>query len=288
MWSPRSRRRTESTSGPTAVRGSVGSASVWDPATRARRLGEPQESPPLPTGLGHVELEALVAGIVQVTLDTRLADWDDGRRAALGAELHGRLLAIFGQPAVPTPPAPVTPEESGRPDDGPEESEPALRADEAVVAEIVPAPGATAAPEPPPVSPAARKLGELLLPRLVELGNPVLAREDLRVLLVRLAQGALDELPPGGPAPQEERLGHLDVLQRRAAKLERSLKEARSALAYVSGLEHVDTGLSSIYRVVQGLSPDDPNREAKRGSLERIFQANLELQKRLEGGSRKR
>lgn len=253
----------------------MGSASVWDPATRARRRLASPERPPLDAGMGAAELEALVSGIVQVTLDTRLAEWDDGRRAALGEELRARLLAIFGQ----APDAPAGPAEELDVETLTEAVEEDAPLDEVAVTPLPDEPE-------PPASPAARRLAELLHPRLSELGNPVLAREDLRALLIRLAQRTLEALPADGPAPDADRLGRLDVLQRRAAKLERSLKDARSALAYVSGLEHVDTGLASIYRVVQGLSPDAPNREAKKASLERIFQANLELQKRVEGAGR--
>lgn len=257
---------------------------MWDPAERARRRLESPERPPLDAGMGSAELEALVSGIVQVTLDTRLTEWDDGRRAALGAELRARLLAIFGQAPAVALGAPDADALAEPADEDVAEDAVALDAmplDEPEVA-VVPAPPVEV--EPGPVSPSSRRLAELLLPRLAELGNPALAREDLRALLIRLAQRAFEDLPADGPAPDADRLGRLDVLQRRAAKLERRLKDARSALAYVSGLEHVDTGLASIYRAVQGLSPDDPNRESKKASLERIFQANLELQKRVEGG----
>ena len=70
------------------------------------------------------------------------------------------------------------------------------------------------------------------------------------------------------------------MLQRRASKLERALQEARTALAYVSGLEHVDEGLASIYRTVQGLAPDDPLHVRKHDALVSIFRANLELRQR--------
>jgi hypothetical protein len=95
---------------------------------------------------------------------------------------------------------------------------------------------------------------------------------------VSLAVAALESAVQAPTASTEE-LGELDLLQRRASKLERSLHEARSALAYVSSLERVDPGLASIYRAVQGLGGDDPERGRKRDALERIFQANLKLQK---------
>ena len=68
--------------------------------------------------------------------------------------------------------------------------------------------------------------------------------------------------------------------------LARSLHEARAALAYVSGLAHVEPGVASIYRQVQGLASDDPRHEQKSGALQKIFQANLDLRTRLEGEAR--
>ncbi|NOT31160.1 MAG: hypothetical protein HOP15_11990, partial [Planctomycetes bacterium] len=95
-----------------------------------------------------------------------------------------------------------------------------------------------------------------------------------------LAQTALESPSHStGPEASSEELRSLDVLQRREHKLERSLREARAALAYVSGLAHVDDGLASIYRTVQGLASSDPRHTQKRDVLECVFRANLALQK---------
>ncbi len=271
----RVRQRTESPSRPTAARGSVGSARVWDERTRAARAGKslppefgPDLRPTSPAALAPDELTALVAGIVAVTLDTRLPDCAPARRALLARELEVRLLSLFLEPPAaaeaPQALAPAGPgeqpaEELEAAPDRKDEAEPALSLS---------------------LSPAARALGLVLEDRLSQLGGPLGARADLRQRLITLALTAL-ESPRDGQASgaSSEELHSLDLLQRRAHKLERSLQDARAALAYVSGLEHVDQGLASIYRAVQGLTLSDPQHTQKRDVLEGIFRANLALQK---------
>lgn len=254
----RTRSRPENGSRSSATRGSVGSAKVWDESMRTRGGREPVA----PLAVPPAELSALVAGIVQVTLETQLGEYEPARRAAVARELQARLLALFATPVehAPAPPTAVAPPLA-------EEAEPTLP------------PAPPAAPVAFALPPAQRALGLVLEDRLARLGGPLAARPDLRERLITLALAAAAERSEAPPASVEE-LGTLDVLQRRAAKLERSLQEARAALAYVSGLERVDEGIASIYRHVQGLALDDPQRQRKQGALERIFQANLELRKR--------
>lgn len=281
----RTRSHRETPSRPTAQRGSVGSARVWDAGARARRgapeppappPAEPEPSESLLAGVASEELAALVAGIVRVTLDTRLADCGPARREALVRELEGRLRAHFGLPVgpavatlapAPEVPAEAVPSEEREPGEDP--------------------PTALAPERSEPLDPATRVLWTRLEERLTLLGGELAARVDLRQRLVELGLAVL-RAPAGPEDPHaeagadgatSEELSTLDVLQRRAAKLERSLAEARAALAYVSGLERVETGIASIYRAVQGLGLEDPLRESKRSLLQSIFQANLSLQK---------
>jgi hypothetical protein len=254
----------------------VGSARVWDERTRAARAGKslapefaPDLDPTLPAALAPDELSALVAGIVAVTLDTRLPDCAPARRALLARELEVRLLSLFlEQPTAGEAPqalAPAGPEE--QPTEEELEAAPD-RMDEADAEHAL------------SLSPAARALRLVLEDRLSQLGGPLGARADLRQRLITLALTAL-ESPRDGQASgaSSEELHSLDLLQRRAHKLERSLQDARAALAYVSGLEHIDQGLASIYRAVQGLTLSDPRHTQKRDVLEGIFRANLALQK---------
>jgi len=202
------------------------------------------------------ELAALVHGIVQVTLDTRLETSDPLRREQLAHLLHARLLELLGG-AQP----------SAQPSDAPRARNEPLPPSEALPPG---APGAGASPGSP--------LGQALEDRLARLGGPLAARSDLRARLIALASECMAS-PGAAPEASGEELRGLDVLQRRAAKLERSIHEARAALAYVMGLEHVDTGIASIYRAVQGLSLEDPARELKRALLEAMFLSNLTLQR---------
>lgn len=248
----RSRSRTENASRPSPTRGSVGSARVWDERTRALRAAGRPEVAPLeePTALAPAELTALVAGLVAATLDTRLPECEPERRAALARELESRLLALLQGPA----------EDPADPSPPPERAIPS-------------APGEAVASR----SPAALALGGRLEERLRALGGALAARADLRTRLVELALASVP-LEANADAALPE-LDTLDLLQRRARKLERSLADARAALAYVAGLEHVEDGLASIYRTVQGLAGTDPQVARKREALIGIFRANLALQK---------
>jgi hypothetical protein len=269
----RTRIRTESPS--RNGRGSVGTARVWD--ERMRRNGgrpAPAQAPAAAASalqLAGDELKAMVAGIVQVTLDTQLADCDAERRIGIARVLETRLLSLLGLASIAAP-AQATPPEAAElaEDDGTYETEEAAAPPAEPVEIVYPS--------------AQRALGLVLEDRLERLGGPLAARTDLRRCLVALTLGFLpapDAPPPvNGSKPSTVELQNLDLLQRRALKLEQALRDARAALAYISQLEHVDLGLASIYRVVQGIALDDPLRERKQGALEAIFQANLSLQKK--------
>ena len=70
----------------------------------------------------------------------------------------------------------------------------------------------------------------------------------------------------------------IEKLQRRLAKLKKSLEQTEEVLAQVVQAKHVDEiGLSSIYRDVQGLSPYDELYAYKQEMLRDIFEANVEL-----------
>ena len=263
----RVRTRSESTSSRTALRGTIGSASVWDAQRRARGLDSPRAEPeavPAPLVVAPAELAALVQGIVQVTLDTRLPGCPAEERRTLARTLEARLLELFGlSTARKTEPLlePISP---------------APMRTEAVV--VAPPPAASPAAPRAPASPRVRALELILDSKLQGLGGTLAERPELRARLVELALEQLTGVANDASATRDE-LQSLDVLQRRAAKLERSLHETRAALAYVSGLERVDEGIASIYRTVQGLALNDPRQEQKREALEHVFRANLALQK---------
>lgn len=74
----------------------------------------------------------------------------------------------------------------------------------------------------------------------------------------------------------------IDRLERRVAKLITTLEQTELALRRAQVAQSLDTGIASLYRVVQGLSGIDPQAEQKRAMMREIFQANVELRSTLE------
>ncbi len=97
-----------------------------------------------------------------------------------------------------------------------------------------------------------------------------------------LLDGALREVR-GEKERVEQREGEykreIDMLERRLAKLSRSLGVTEDALRKAFAAKSLDPGIASIYREVQGLDLEDPQTEVKRGLMTSIFLANLELQR---------
>lgn len=75
-----------------------------------------------------------------------------------------------------------------------------------------------------------------------------------------------------------ESQSQIEVLERRVAKLTDSLGLTENALNKVASMKNIDLGVSSIYRTVQGLNPEDGQADQKKAMLTSIFEANLELQ----------
>lgn len=72
----------------------------------------------------------------------------------------------------------------------------------------------------------------------------------------------------------------VDQLQRRIAKLNRSLEVTEERLSQVAAMKDVDGGIASIYREVQGLNGGDSHASRKRELMADIFKANMALQKK--------
>lgn len=75
----------------------------------------------------------------------------------------------------------------------------------------------------------------------------------------------------------------VDNLRRRIQKLSQSLEQTEHRLRHVSAMKDIDEGISSVYREVQGLQPGDTAFARKRELMSAIFQANMRLQKRVDG-----
>ncbi len=74
-----------------------------------------------------------------------------------------------------------------------------------------------------------------------------------------------------------EKQRQIQNLERRVTKLTSSLDMTEAELKRVASMKNIDTGVSSIYRNVQGLSAEDDQAEAKGAMLADIFEANMAL-----------
>lgn len=74
-----------------------------------------------------------------------------------------------------------------------------------------------------------------------------------------------------------EQRQRIELLERRIAKLQRTLTDTEQVVEHLKQAKSVDTGVESIYRTVQGLDSADAKAGEKRGLLEQVFQLNLEL-----------
>ncbi len=73
---------------------------------------------------------------------------------------------------------------------------------------------------------------------------------------------------------------HIDQLERRITKLVQSLEATEQVLNRVAAMKNLDIGVASLFRVVQGLAHDEPNRDLKRQLMETIFKANVDFQQK--------
>lgn len=71
-----------------------------------------------------------------------------------------------------------------------------------------------------------------------------------------------------------------NMLERRLAKLAGALEMTEAELRATMARKNIDPGVASIYRTVQGLSAAEEDVELKKEMMSKIFEANLELQKR--------
>lgn len=71
-----------------------------------------------------------------------------------------------------------------------------------------------------------------------------------------------------------------DMLERRLSKLAGNLEMTEAELRATMARKNIDPGVASIYRTVQGLSAAEEDAELKKEMMSKIFEANLELQKR--------
>jgi hypothetical protein len=192
--------------------------------------------------------------------------WDESTRAALRAGSPPetvpqevltqapapRELGALPVPAPPVPPAPAR--------------------ESAVLAAPNPFPLA-----PPPALSSLTTEQEALFQRLCAevpgLDQVQGLRQALATLIARAATAQRSATSKLIVSPE------LELLRRRATKLVRALKSARTEIKQAGEQAQLITGISSVYRSVQGLSVGSDGAKAKRGMLEDIFRANLDLRR---------
>ncbi len=108
------------------------------------------------------------------------------------------------------------------------------------------------------IAPGEQELAELARSHFAE-------RDALRDELAQLQADARD-------APAR---GTSDVQERRIKKLLRKLEDAEAEIEKLRAHQESDPGLASFFTAVQGLDPDEPNAQAKRGMLDKVFRKNV-------------
>jgi len=158
------------------------------------------------------------------------------------------------------------------------------------------------APEPASVLPTAGALGIPLGGELGEGTTQLLGakiRELLGLteadseLLVQIEQSVIaqalrelqEQMDRERSGTTEEHRRQVDLLERRIAKLTRSLGMTEEELQRVLRAKNVDPGVASMYQNVQGLSDAEVQAELKRELMAKIFEANVELRKKFTSGN---
>ncbi len=112
------------------------------------------------------------------------------------------------------------------------------------------------------------------------LASPPMNARDAGAAIEALVQRERERRTAAFARSLEVQRMRIDVLERRVAKLRSALAQSEEDLAALLLRAEVDTGISSIYRQVQGLSTTGIFRAEKLELLRAIFEANLELQHR--------
>ncbi|MCZ6596595.1 MAG: diguanylate cyclase [Planctomycetota bacterium] len=128
------------------------------------------------------------------------------------------------------------------------------------------------------------ELNEKIRQLFSQLGErtPELARleRDIVALTLKNLQLARDEALESQLA---ERNQEIETLERRVRKLAGILNLTEAELQRVMQMKEIDPGIASIYRAVQGLSPQERDFELKKQLMTEIYRANLELQRHRAG-----
>ena len=136
-------------------------------------------------------------------------------------------------------------------------------------------------PAPDPADPTVQKMLALVRGTFEKLGPRTPERMGIEREMAERATILLEQMRRRASAHLiRQRDDHVDRLERRVAKLVLSLEETERALNRVAAMKDIDPGIASLYKAVQGLSPEESNRALKKEMMEMIFKANVELQKK--------
>jgi diguanylate cyclase (GGDEF)-like protein len=139
-------------------------------------------------------------------------------------------------------------------------------------------PAAAAVDANNPLLALAEKIREMF--GLSERDNDLLARIEDEVVS-RTLREMKSELERVLQDSKSEHRRQVEALERRISKLSTSLGLTEAELQRVLSQKNVDPGVASIYKTVQGLSSTDVQAELKRALMSKIFEANVELRKRI-------
>ncbi len=132
-----------------------------------------------------------------------------------------------------------------------------------------------------PSDPTVLKMKALIRASFGKLGVATPETAAIESELEERALVLLEEARRRAAAAQiRQRDDHIDQLERRITKLVQSLEQTEQILNRVAAMKNIDIGVASLFRVVQGLAQDEPNREMKRQLMETIFKANVEFQQK--------
>jgi hypothetical protein len=118
-----------------------------------------------------------------------------------------------------------------------------------------------------------------VLRALASTGNASIVDAEDRVmaLVMDIVAGERHSADEARRALQDK---EVSTLQRRIKKLSESLDQTEQRLQSVAAMKNIDSGISSIYREVQGVSLADHHAGKKKDLMAEIFKANLKLQKK--------
>lgn len=166
----------------------------------------------------------------------------------------------------------------------------AERESEGVPQAAAPVPVAPAAPAAPAPGPRADDFGRTLLSLL---GTHGFSEDELKKMAPETIAAALRAWSERQAAPAAgteagnddsdlvglDKDAQIQLLERRLAKLTQVLGFTEEELRRIAAMKGLDSGLSSIYRTVQGLSSGEEQFARKRDLMRSIFEANTELKR---------